>query len=217
MTTKYSVEPGDTLWAIAERFYGDGRRHRVIAVANGLADPDHIVVGQELEVPFVTFRHRVRPADTKQALAQRFYGDVAMSEVFEIASGAAQRDLIVGEWLLVPGLDDPGHHTVADGETLPQLAQTWYGEAGLWPIIAVANQLGGSDPATGTVLIQPRMNRRRTVAAGDTLWELANDEYGDYGDDRTALAVRLVAAANLIDDQDHIAVSQVLHFPSMWP
>ncbi len=46
MSAKYQVQSGDTRWGLAERFYGDGRRHRVISVINHLADPDHIVVGQ---------------------------------------------------------------------------------------------------------------------------------------------------------------------------
>ena len=108
MTGKYQVKSGDTLWTIAERFYGDGRRHRVIAVINHLTDPDHIVVGQELEIPYVTFRHRVKAGDTKRRLALHFYSDTTMSEVFEIPNGAAQRDLIVGEWLLIPDLSNVG-------------------------------------------------------------------------------------------------------------
>lgn len=214
MTNKYQVISGDTLWGLAERFYGDGRRHMVIAVANDLADPDHIVVGQELEIPYVTCRHQVKAGDTKKKLAQHFYGDPNLSEVFEIPNGAAQRDLIVGEWLLIPDLANPGHHTVVAGETLPVLSERWYGEANLWPIIAIANQLGGTDPAPGTVLIHPRLNRRHKVTAGDTLWQLANDNYGDYGADRTLTLVKLIAAANLIDDPDHITVGQLIYFPS---
>lgn len=49
--SKYEVKSGDTLWKLAERFYGDGRLHPVIAVINDLSNPDHIVVGQELEIP----------------------------------------------------------------------------------------------------------------------------------------------------------------------
>jgi len=37
----------------------------------------------------------------------------------------------------------------------------------------------------GQVLIQPRLNRRRTVVAGDTLWKLTKHNYGDCGDVRT--------------------------------
>lgn len=51
LMSKYEVKSGDTLWKLAERFYGDGRLHPVIAVINDLSNPDHIVVGQELEIP----------------------------------------------------------------------------------------------------------------------------------------------------------------------
>lgn len=56
-------------------------------------------------------------------------------------------NLIVGEWLLIPDLANPGHHTVVAGETLEVLAERWYGDKHLWTIIAIANHIGGPDPA----------------------------------------------------------------------
>jgi LysM repeat protein len=47
----YKVVSGDTLWAIAERFYGDGSQYPKIASANGIANPDLIMVGQVLTIP----------------------------------------------------------------------------------------------------------------------------------------------------------------------
>lgn len=47
----YTVVSGDTMWAIAERFYGDGSKYRVIADASGVADPDLIHPGQVLTIP----------------------------------------------------------------------------------------------------------------------------------------------------------------------
>ncbi|MFE7594203.1 LysM peptidoglycan-binding domain-containing protein [Kitasatospora sp. NPDC057512] len=47
----YTVEPGDSLWAVAERFYGDGSRYLEIAQANGIEDPDLVNVGQVLTIP----------------------------------------------------------------------------------------------------------------------------------------------------------------------
>lgn len=47
----YTVESGDTLWAIAERFYGDGNRYQAIADASGISDPDLIQPGQVLTIP----------------------------------------------------------------------------------------------------------------------------------------------------------------------
>jgi nucleoid-associated protein YgaU len=47
----YTVVSGDTLWAIAERFYGDGNKYQVIADASGVTDPDLIHPGQVLTIP----------------------------------------------------------------------------------------------------------------------------------------------------------------------
>jgi nucleoid-associated protein YgaU len=47
----YTVVSGDTLWAIAERFYGDGSQYPKIASANGITNPDLIMVGQVLTIP----------------------------------------------------------------------------------------------------------------------------------------------------------------------
>ncbi|MGV0746425.1 LysM peptidoglycan-binding domain-containing protein [Mycolicibacterium sp. XJ870] len=47
----YTVVSGDTLWAIAERFYGDGNRYQQIADASGIANPDLIHPGQVLTIP----------------------------------------------------------------------------------------------------------------------------------------------------------------------
>jgi len=47
----YTVVSGDTLWAVAERFYGDGSKYQRIADASGIANPDLIQPGQVLTIP----------------------------------------------------------------------------------------------------------------------------------------------------------------------
>lgn len=47
----YTVVSGDTLWAIAERYYGDGSKYQQIADASGIANPDLIYPGQVLTIP----------------------------------------------------------------------------------------------------------------------------------------------------------------------
>ena len=47
----YTVESGDTLWAIAARFYGDGNQYQRIAGASGISNPDLIQPGQVLTIP----------------------------------------------------------------------------------------------------------------------------------------------------------------------
>lgn len=49
----YTVQPGDSLWKIAEAQYGDGSKYMKIFEANQplLEDPDKIHPGQELVIP----------------------------------------------------------------------------------------------------------------------------------------------------------------------
>jgi nucleoid-associated protein YgaU len=47
----YTVVSGDTLWAISERFYGDGSKYQVIADASGVSNRDLIHPGQVLTIP----------------------------------------------------------------------------------------------------------------------------------------------------------------------
>jgi nucleoid-associated protein YgaU len=47
----YTVVSGDTMWAIAERFYGDGSKYQVIAEASDIDNPDLIHPGQVLTIP----------------------------------------------------------------------------------------------------------------------------------------------------------------------
>jgi hypothetical protein len=45
------VAPGDTLWDLAERAYGNGADYTLIAQANGITNPDLITPGQVLTIP----------------------------------------------------------------------------------------------------------------------------------------------------------------------
>lgn len=47
----YTVVAGDTLFNIAKQFLGDGNRYQELAAHNNIANPDHIEVGQVIEIP----------------------------------------------------------------------------------------------------------------------------------------------------------------------
>jgi nucleoid-associated protein YgaU len=47
----YTVQAGDTLSAIAAKFYGDEGKYKDIAHANNISNPDAIQVGQKLQIP----------------------------------------------------------------------------------------------------------------------------------------------------------------------
>jgi nucleoid-associated protein YgaU len=51
--TFHTVQKGDTLWAVAQKSYGDGTKFKLIFEANRpmLSDPDKIYPGQVLRIP----------------------------------------------------------------------------------------------------------------------------------------------------------------------
>ena len=66
----YAVQPGDTLWDIAERAYGSGADYTVIAAANGITDPDHIVAGRRSTIQ--PSEHSARRLSTWRARRAQF-------------------------------------------------------------------------------------------------------------------------------------------------
>ncbi|RUR72735.1 LysM peptidoglycan-binding domain-containing protein [Chlorogloeopsis fritschii PCC 9212] len=107
MSRRYTVQPGDTLWEIAARFYGDGSQYDRIAQANGIADPDRINIGQQLIIPDSgSYEHRtytVQPGDTLWEIAARFYGDGSQYDRIVQANGIADPDRInIGQQLIIP-------------------------------------------------------------------------------------------------------------------
>lgn len=48
---KYKVKKGDTLWAIAKKYYNDGSKYTLIQKENKIENPNKIQVGQELTIP----------------------------------------------------------------------------------------------------------------------------------------------------------------------
>src|SRR5882724_6873703 len=115
MVRTHTVVAGETLSALALRFYGDAALYRLIATASAIADPDAIDVGQRLIFPDFT-RYTVVAGDTLSALALRFYGDAELSRLIATASGIADPDVIdVGQRLTFP---DFTRYTAVAGDTL---------------------------------------------------------------------------------------------------
>lgn len=49
--TVYTVKAGDTLSAIAQKYYGNEMEYKKIAHYNNISNPDHIEVGQKIRIP----------------------------------------------------------------------------------------------------------------------------------------------------------------------
>ena len=50
----YTIKSGDNLSHIAQRFYGAASKYSQVAQANGIADPDKIRAGQEINLPVLS-------------------------------------------------------------------------------------------------------------------------------------------------------------------
>ena len=141
MVRTHTVVAGETLSALALRYYGDAELYRLIAAASGIANPNVINVGQRLILPDFT-KYTVAAGDTLSALALRFYGDAELYPLIASASGIADPSNIdVGQRLIVP---DATRYTVVAGDTLSSLAVRFYGDAAFYPLIAKVN--GIADP-----------------------------------------------------------------------
>jgi S-formylglutathione hydrolase FrmB/LysM repeat protein len=151
MIRTHTVVAGETLWALALRFYGDAELHRLIATASGIADPNVIDVGQRLIFPDFT-RYTVVAGDTLSALASRFYGDAELDRLIATASGIADPGGIdAGQRLIIP---DITRYTVVAGDTLSALAVRFYSDASFYPLIGTDNGIADPDAIdVGQVLV----------------------------------------------------------------
>jgi LysM repeat protein len=77
----YTVRPGDTLWGLSQQ---TGIPVDQLSRENGIADPNHILAGQQLTLappaPIALAAYTVHPGDTLWAIGQRFGVSVAALE-----------------------------------------------------------------------------------------------------------------------------------------
>ncbi|WKG00850.1 alpha/beta hydrolase-fold protein [Mycolicibacterium sp. HK-90] len=141
MVRIHTVVAGETLSALALRFYGEADLYRLVAAASGIPDPDVVNVGQRLVFPDFT-RYQSAPGDTLPAVASRFYGNAELGRLIAAASGISEgADIHAGQPLIIPELR---RYQVAAGDTLSALAARFYGDASFYPPIASVN--GIADP-----------------------------------------------------------------------
>jgi len=144
---------------------------RVLRLPTGAATkkgPSVEDVGSETQ--FKQRSHTVRAGETLSQIALRYYGMGSMWQAIATANGIADPGkLTVGHKLVIPRQGEaktsaaaakkavPTHHVVARGETLGELADTYYGDWARWKDIAKANRI--TDPralAIGQKLVLPQ-------------------------------------------------------------
>ena len=108
-TGKVKVLPGDSLWRLAERYFGNGSRWKRLAALNPqLADPNRILVGAWIEVPLErrqSAKHVVvQPGDTLWKVARAELGSpLALNCLVQANPQLHSVDMVLaGETLVVP-------------------------------------------------------------------------------------------------------------------
>ncbi len=140
---KYTVKEGDTLFDIAQNYYGDGYQYPKIAEANKIANPDVITTGQVIDIP-------------KLEVAQAAASQPAPSGTpnTQLIQGGTGGSVSETEWgSRITGTT----YTVQDGDWLSKIAGRAYGDIYQYGKIAQANNI--QDPNTiepGAVLQIPR-------------------------------------------------------------
>jgi nucleoid-associated protein YgaU len=152
----YTVQTGDTLSAITQRFYGDAERWNLIYETNLNVignDPELLQVGLQLVIPDMTWAsvYPVQTGDTLAAIAQRFYGNPNRWHVIYKTNhrviGDDPNQLRLGAQLVIPYITGVWVYAVQAEDTLAAIAQHFYGEAQQWQIIYETNRsVIGNDP-----------------------------------------------------------------------
>jgi nucleoid-associated protein YgaU len=127
-------------------YYGteDGHVQLIWEIVNGVAQRE-IQVGAWLLIPDLTNvgHHTVVAPETLDALADRWYGDVALAGLIGLANEMPSgSDAVPGQVLIVPGLNRRVH---VAGDTLETLCIEQYGDTDVATRVAVtaaANHIG---------------------------------------------------------------------------
>ncbi|MEK7367394.1 MAG: LysM peptidoglycan-binding domain-containing protein, partial [candidate division NC10 bacterium] len=149
----HTVQPGETLGAIALRYYRDVRHVPLLVAANRLDSRGALRPGQTLRIP-IGEPYEVRPGDSVSSIAERELGDSRRAWALLELNGLREPDRVLpGQTLMLP---IRASHGVRRGETLATIAERYYGSPALAARIARYNFLpDGAAPPAGTRLQIP--------------------------------------------------------------
>jgi len=150
---EHRVQRGDTLAALAERYYGDKERAELLARLNDIEEIRNLKVGSVLRVPF-SARYRVSAGDTPSRLAEKMLKGASRHAALMEMNGRSPRSaLAAGAEIEIPVLLE---HRLGKGETLGSVARRYYGDAGRAAWLARFNAIDKPDAiAHGTRLEVP--------------------------------------------------------------
>jgi nucleoid-associated protein YgaU len=111
-----TVQPGDSLWKLAEQNLGDGLRwHELVAANPAIVDPNHIVAGAQIFLPSLVamahpaFRITIRKGDTLSEIARTRFGRASYWACIAHANPSIQDANLIyeGQSLLLPASCKP--------------------------------------------------------------------------------------------------------------
>lgn len=130
---KHTVAKGESLWKIAQKYYGDGYKWVEIAKANNISNPGSIEAGQELNLPQIDKQEKAETA--------------VKTEVKTESTNTTQ----------VSGTITGATYEVVKGDSLWKIAVRAYGDGYQWVKIASENKLANPDLIhPGNVMALPR-------------------------------------------------------------
>ncbi|HSX48698.1 MAG TPA: LysM peptidoglycan-binding domain-containing protein [Candidatus Saccharimonadales bacterium] len=138
--TIHTIEKGETLWSISEKYFNNGTDWKKIAEANNISSPTKLEVGQQLTIPTGEKETTATEAPKETELAS----PAPKGQITEEA--ASTTNAITG-----------ANYTVVKGDSLWKIAVRAYGDGYKWSEIAKENHLTHPNVIhTGNVLILPR-------------------------------------------------------------
>lgn len=201
----YVVQPGDTLFGIAQRF---GVSFVDLLALNQLPNPEQLVVGQAILIPRpprTPLVYTVVPGDTLFQLANLFGTTVAAIAAANNITDPNQ--IFVGQRLIIPGWSQITY-TIRPGDTLFQIAQRFNTTVQL---IARVNHI--TDPSLifpGQTLIIPQPIPVETKPAIETLGYFHNYNLDALGRTLSTIAPYITYGALFhypVDGQGSISVT----------
>jgi len=194
------VRPGESLWSIAETYYSDGTKFKLLAKANPSIHPDRLLPGQKIRIPGAAvaapkpggtggpfFVYTVREGDYLAGIAEELLGSAARwRDIAALNPGLNPHRIYPGQKIKIPGR---GPKTEAEETSLPEIPRAERKDQFL------------SSPSGGRIYV---------VKPGDTLSGIAHKVYGS-----TRYVKKILEANPRIPNEDTLFVGMKLRLPDI--